>query len=222
MGHEIDLKKGVFQKHLNRAEKAIRDGYIIIIPLEHSYAFACDAFREQTVREMHVLRGDALGVVAQVLVANTKTAQGIIRDITPDISALMKKFWPGMLSMNLRPQLGLSWDLGDNRELDQVSIRVPKSKFAKALLLQTGPLAITSAALVGRPPVRQVSDISVLESATAATFNSGKLRAGSPTTVVEADDLAIRMVRAGAITLAQLKEVAPDAMRTVFGSLYKS
>jgi len=219
MGHEIDLKKGVFQKHLNRAEKAIRDGYIIIIPLEHSYAFACDAFREQTVREMHVLRGDSLGVVAQVLVANTKTAQGIIRDITPDISALMKKFWPGMLSMNLRPQLGLIWNLGDNGDLDRVCVRVPKAKFAKALLAKVGPLAIASATFTGQPPIRTIKEIQTLDSDIAVKFNAGTLRKGDRTSLIEVESTGLRVTRVGSISVDDVRDVVPSAMRTAFGSL---
>ena len=41
MGKEVDLKKGELSRHVNKALKAISDGYIIAIPLEHSYAFVC-------------------------------------------------------------------------------------------------------------------------------------------------------------------------------------
>lgn len=212
MGQLIDLKKSDFSKHVNRGEKAIRDGYIIIIPLEHSYAFACDAFREESVRAMHVLRGDALGIVAQVLIPNSKTLPGLVREVTPSMSAIMKKFWPGLLSINMRPQIGLNWNLGDNRELDQISVRVPRPKFVKALLAQTGPLAISSAAFTGRPPVREISKILTLESMTAVTFDSGKLRSGVLSTVIAADNSGIRLIRAGSITLAQLQEIAPEVV----------
>ena len=151
MGKEVDLKKGEVSRHINKAVKALDDGYIIAIPLEHSYAYACGAFKQDAVRAMHVLRGDPLFTAAQVAVGNTKTAKGVAREITADVEALMKSFWPGLLSLNLRPQMGLSWDLGDGNQLDRISMRVPKSKFAKALLAQTGPLAIASAARVGRP-----------------------------------------------------------------------
>ena len=106
MGKEVDLKKGEINRHVNKALKAIAEGYVIAIPLEHSYAFACDAFRQDSVRAMHVLRGDPLFTAAQVAVGNVKTAEGVVRELTPEISALMKKFWPGLLSLNLRPQKG--------------------------------------------------------------------------------------------------------------------
>jgi len=129
--------------------------------MENSYAFACDAFRADTVRQMHVLRGDPLFTAAQVIVGSVKTTEGIIREVTPEIKGLMKKFWPGMLSLNLRPQLGLSWDLGDNNQLDRVSVRIPRAKFAKALAAQTGPLAIASASRKAEWHLQNLSVISL-------------------------------------------------------------
>jgi tRNA threonylcarbamoyl adenosine modification protein (Sua5/YciO/YrdC/YwlC family) len=211
MGKEIDLKNGELNRHVKKAAKAISDGFIIAIPLEHSYAFACDAFKHDAVRAMHVLRGDPLFTAAQVLVGNQKTAQGVVREITPEITALMKKFWPGMVSMNLRPQTGLSWDLGDANQLDRISIRVPKSKFAKALLTQTGPLAIGSAVRVGRPVPKSLSDIFVLDSDLAFQFNNGNLRKGPVTTVVEADETGVRVLRIGAVSLEDIQSIVPGA-----------
>ncbi|MEI7540135.1 MAG: Sua5/YciO/YrdC/YwlC family protein [Actinomycetes bacterium] len=211
MAKEVDLKKGELSRHVNKALKAIADGYIIAIPLEHSYAFACDAFRQDAVRAMHALRGDSLFTAAQVAVGSVKTAQGVVREITPEIGALMKKFWPGLLSLNLRPQMGLSWDLGDNNQLDRVSIRVPKSKFAKALLAKTGPLAIASGSRVGGFVPKEISDIFVLDSDLAFKFNGGKLRVGPSSTVIEADSDGVRVLRIGAISLEEIQAIVPSA-----------
>jgi L-threonylcarbamoyladenylate synthase len=211
MAKDINLKKGELARHVNKAAKAITDGFIIIIPMESSYAFACDAFRADTVRAMHVLRGDPLFTAAQVIVGSVKTTEGIIREITPEIKGLMKKFWPGMVSLNLRPQMGLSWDLGDNNQLDRVSVRVPKAKFAKALVTQTGPLAIMSASRKGMAPAQSIDEIFVLDSDVALKFDNGKLRKGPISTVIEADETGVRVLRVGAISLAEIQAIVPGA-----------
>jgi tRNA threonylcarbamoyl adenosine modification protein (Sua5/YciO/YrdC/YwlC family) len=225
MSTVIDLKKGELTRHINKACKAISDGYIIAIPLEHSYVYVCDAFKADSVRAMHVLRGDPLFTAAQVLVASQIAAQGVVREITPETTALMKKFWPGMLSMNLRPQTGLSWDLGDANHLDQVSIRVPKSKFAKALLAKSGPLAVASAGRadrssvlsfgsaerVVRSAIKSIDEIKVTESNLAFKFNNGVLRNGPLSTVIEADETGVRVLRIGAISLEEILSVVPGA-----------
>jgi tRNA threonylcarbamoyl adenosine modification protein (Sua5/YciO/YrdC/YwlC family) len=225
MSTVIDLNKGELTRHINKACKAISDGYIIAIPLEHSYVYVCDAFKADSVRAMHVLRGDPLFTAAQVLVASQIAAQGVVREITPETTALMKKFWPGMLSMNLRPQTGLSWDLGDANHLDQVSIRVPKSKFAKALLAKSGPLAVASAGRadrssvlsfgsaerVVRSAIKSIDEIKVTESDLAFKFNNGVLRNGPLSTVIEADETGVRVLRIGAISLEEILSVVPGA-----------
>ena len=211
MAKVIDLKKGELTRHVNKAAKAIADGYIIAIPMENSYAYVCDAFRSDTVRQMHVLRGDPLFTAAQVIVGSVKTTEGIIREVTPEIKGLMKKFWPGMLSLNLRPQLGLSWDLGDNNQLDRISVRIPRAKFAKALVTQTGPLAVASASRKGMAPPKSLDDIYVLDSDVALKFDNGKLRKGPSSTVIEADETGVRMLREGAISLAEIQAIVPGA-----------
>jgi len=211
MAKDIDLKKGELTRHVTKAAKAIADGYIIVIPMENSYAFVCDAFRSDTVRQMHVLRGDPLFTAAQVIVGSVKTTEGIIREVTPEIKGLMKKFWPGMVSLNLRPQLGLSWDLGDNNQLDRVSVRIPRAKFAKALAAQTGPLAIASASRKGMAPAKSLGDVFVLDSDVALKFDNGNLRKGPISTVIEADETGVRVLRVGAISLAEIKTIVPGA-----------
>jgi len=123
----------------------------------------------------------------------------------------MKKFWPGMLSLNLRPQLGLSWDLGDNNQLDRVSVRIPKAKFAKALVTQTGPLAVASAARKGLAAPKSLSVVWVLESDVALMFDNGHLRKGPISTVIEADETGVRYLREGAISLAEIQAIVPGA-----------
>lgn len=223
MATVIDLKKGELARHINKACKAISDGFIIAIPLEHSYAYVCHAFKPDSVRAMHVLRGDPLFTAAQVLVASQKAAPSVVREITPEIAALMKEFWPGMLSMNLRPQTGLNWDLGDANQLDQVSIRVPKNKFAKALLAKSGPLAVASAGRadrssvlsfgsaerVVRSAVKSINEIKVADSDLAFIFNNGVLRNGPLSTVIEADETGLRLLRVGAISLEEILNIVP-------------
>jgi tRNA A37 threonylcarbamoyladenosine synthetase subunit TsaC/SUA5/YrdC len=86
---------------------------------------------------MHVLRGDETGVVAQVLAHSLDTVKGISRDVSPDTQNLCNKFWPGLLSVTLRPSSVLNWDLGDDKALDWFNVRVPKSKFVRALLKES-------------------------------------------------------------------------------------
>jgi len=205
-----DLSQGGFSDHVATAAAALKDGYVIVAPLEHSYALITDAFFHDSVRAMHVLRGDALGVAAQVAIANRDSIDGIARDISADARLLMQNFWPGLLSLNLKPQAGLSWDLGDGNTLDQISVRIPDSQFILEVLKKSGPVAIASAALVGNAAINDSADISFLDSEVAAIFDAGALPKGGASTVIDLTGIRTRIVREGAVSLTEITALVPD------------
>ena len=194
---EVDLKKGQMARHVTRAVKAINDGYVIAVPLENAYAYLCDAFSHDAVRAMHVLRGDEIGVKAQVLVRDFKMAEGISRNLDKRTIAAMKKYWPGKVTFQVLPSALLSWDLGDNNELDEVAIRVPTAPFIKAILAKTGPLATASVAKSGQSVITASSEVPT--EGIEAFFSNGKLRKGLPTTVVRTIAGAHKVLREGAV-----------------------
>jgi len=205
-----DLAQGDLSEHVATAVAALKDGYVIVAPLEHSYAFIADAFFHDAVRALHVLRGDALGVAAQVAIASRGSIDGIARSISADARTLMENFWPGLLSLNLKPQAGLNWDLGDGNTLDQISVRIPNSEFILEVLKKSGPVAIASAALAGKAAITDSSDISFLDSEVAAIFTAGALPAGGASTVIDLTGFRSRITRQGAISLSEITALVPD------------
>ncbi len=96
----IDISKGYDPQSISSAIKAIRDGYVIVAPLENGYVLLADAFFHDAVRALHVLRGDSLGTAAQVLIPAAKTLEGIAREISEDVKKLSSTFWPGLYFFN--------------------------------------------------------------------------------------------------------------------------
>jgi tRNA threonylcarbamoyl adenosine modification protein (Sua5/YciO/YrdC/YwlC family) len=196
-------------EHVGIASKCIRDGFVIITPHENGYVYLCDAFSEDSVRAMHVLRGDALGVASQVLIASHVQIEGIARDITEDARALMKAFWPGALSLTLRPQLGLTWDLGDAGQLDRFSVRMPSHEFLQALIAETGPLAVASASMAGHSPILEISHMNLQGHEVALVIDSGAITPVQRSSQVEIEVTETRLVREGAISQSEIQKVIP-------------
>ena len=196
-------------EHVGIAAKCIRDGFVIVAPHENGYVYLCDAFSEDSVRAMHVLRGDALGVAAQVLIASHVQVEGIARDITEDARALMKAFWPGALSLTLRPQLGLNWDLGDAGQLDRISIRMPSHDFLQALITETGPLAVSSASMAGHEPMLEISQLNLQGHEVALVIDSGVITPAQRSSQVEIELTETRLLREGAISQSEIQKVIP-------------
>ena len=196
-------------EHVGIAAKCIRDGFVIITPHENGYVYLCDAFSDDSVRAMHVLRGDALGVAAQVLIATHLQVEGIARDVTEDARALMKAFWPGALSLTLRPQLGLNWNLGDAGQLDRISIRMPSHEFLRALIAETGPLAVASASMAGHDPMLEISHLNLQGHEVALVIDSGVITPVQRSSQVEIELTETRLVREGAISQSEIQKVIP-------------
>ena len=205
-----DLLQGDLSDHIATAVTALKDGYVIAAPLEYGYALIADAFMQDAVRAMHVLRGDALGVAAQVAIANPDLIDGIARELSADARTLIRNFWPGLLSLNLKPQAGLNWDLGDGNTLDQMSVRIPSSQFILEVLKKSGPVAIASAALAGKAAINDCEDITYLDSDVAAIFTAGVLPSGGASTVIDLTGIRTRIVREGAISISEITALVPD------------
>lgn len=210
----VNLLEGELADHVALGLKGIRDGYLICAPLENGYVFLADAFSEFAVRSMHVLRGDDLGIKAQVLIHSGATLSGLSRHITDEVKALVDAFWPGPLSLNLHPSMGLNWNLGDNNSLDLFSVRAPEAPFISALLKESGPLAVASAVRKGMKPALTTERIFVLESDLAVMFDAGELAPGALSTVVQSDVDGLTIIREGALSREQLAAVVP-ALSTV-------
>jgi tRNA threonylcarbamoyl adenosine modification protein (Sua5/YciO/YrdC/YwlC family) len=196
-------------EHVGLAAKCVRDGFVIVTPHENGYVYLCDAFSEDAVRAMHVLRGDALGVAAQVLISDHSQIEGLARDISDDARALMKAFWPGALSLTLRPQRGLNWDLGDAGLLDWVSIRMPSHDFLQALIKETGPLAVASASMAGHQPILEISQLNLQGHEVALIIDSGAITPAKISSHVEIELTESRLVREGAISQSEIQKVIP-------------
>ena len=183
---------------------AIKRGEVVILPLEHSYVYACDAFSLAAVNRLHQLRNDPPGVAAQVIVGKARTLGGLAQGVSPEITELTEKFWPGLLTLNLPQNQSLNWDLGDGGNLTNFVVRMPDQISTLEVVNATGPLAIASATLAGTAPITRVENNHQLEA-----LDVGELVAGPLSTVVALAGEILAVTRVGAVTLEALKKVAP-------------
>lgn len=209
MATQVTFEPSNPSEHVALAAKSLRDGFVIVAPHENGYVFLSDAFSPDSVRAMHVLRGDNLGVAAQVLISDSQQIDGLAREVTPEARTLIENFWPGSLSLSLRPQAGLSWDLGDDGKLDWVCLRIPSHPFLQLLIKETGPLAVASAAFAGRPPLHDLSHVNHKGHEIAVIVESGVIEGEPISTHIESDLAGVRLVREGAISQSEIQKVIP-------------
>ena len=203
------LDDSKFNEAVDTAVRYIKSGEVIIAAAEHGYVYLADAFDKDAVKAIHILRGDRTNVVAQVFIGDIKVLTGITARLTQEHDNLLKAFWPGLLSVTMKSQLALSWDLGDERRLGKVNVRLPNRKFLNTILLKTGPLAAASVALTGESAVLDLTKVSIYESDIGVVFNEGQLASGQLSTWVDISENEITVIRVGDISLEQLRSIVP-------------
>jgi len=210
---ELEGRPRKTKSAIDQVVASLQTGAINVFAVESAYVYACNAFDQEAVQRLHTLRGDDFGVACQVMIGNVQTLDGLAQEVTPDIKKLAKAFWPGLLTLHVQPHRGLNWDLGDGGELGEFAVRIPKSPFFQEVLAQSGPLAVASASLAGRPPVRDIGSIVALYSDIGIYCDEGTLRAGKASTVVRQSVIGVEsgleVLREGAVTLARLAKVVP-------------
>jgi tRNA threonylcarbamoyl adenosine modification protein (Sua5/YciO/YrdC/YwlC family) len=210
MAQRIDLTDQVFDIAVETALRNINAGEVIVAPSEFGYVYLCDAFKKDAVKAVHILRGDAEGVVPQVFIKDAKVLTGLVANVSSEVNLLTEKFWPGPLSITFNVQPGLSWNLGDNGRLGKVNIRVPNHKFLLQVLSNTGPLVVAAAALSGKASTLDLAALPINENDIGVIFADGVLISPGKSTIIDATGTILKVKRSGVINNNQLSEVIPD------------
>ncbi len=154
------------------ARTAIATGQCIVMPTDTVYGIAADAFSHSAVAGLLAAKGRDRGFPPPVLVADRHMATALAESVPAAIEPLLDAHWPGPLTVILRAQPSLTWDLGDTG--GTVAIRVPDHPIATGLLRETGPLAVSSANLHGMPaPTEAAVAAEMLGDRVAAVLDAG-------------------------------------------------
>lgn len=202
---------------MRQARQAIGRGELVVIPTDTVYGVAADAFSAGAVQRLLDAKGRGRQSPPPVLVAGITTLRALVAEVPEPVEKLVEEFWPGGLTIVLPAQPSLSWDLGDTH--GTVAVRMPANRIALELLEETGPLAVSSANLTGKPAAVRVPDAQdMLGDSVAVYLDDGYSQTGVSSTIVDATSLVggaeprIRVLREGAIDRARLREVIGDIL----------
>ncbi len=194
---------------LRAAASAVRSGGLVVLPTDTVYGIGADAFDPQAVAALLDAKGRGRHMPSPVLVGSVDALDDLVTDF-PDIARkLVEAFWPGALTLVARHQPTLKWDLGDTH--GTVAVRMPHHPLTLELLNDTGPMAVSSANLTGRPAPQDCDAAQrMLGDNVAVYLDGGPTAALVPSSIVDVTGPAPTLVRAGALTAEQLRTVAPD------------
>lgn len=197
------------ERGLAAAAAAIARGALVVVPTDTVYGVSADAFTPSAVEDLLAAKGRGRSSPPPVLVGDIATLDGLATGVPAYARELVEAFWPGGLTVVLRAQPTLDWDLGDTG--GTVSLRMPLHPVALELLERTGPLATSGASVAGSAPAASVEEASgMLGDSVAVYLDGGPCLDELASTVVDCTGPHPVLLRAGAVSEAQLREVVPS------------
>lgn len=190
---------------VDAAALAIQRGQLVVLPTDTVYGIAADAFDADAVALLLRAKGRGREMPPPVLVSTATTLDALASRIPDYARTLADAFWPGPLTLVCHEQPSLRWDLGENR--GTVAVRMPDHELARDILDRTGPLAVSSANRTGQPAATDAAGAAaMLGEQVTVIVDGGPTPGAVPSTIVDATSERPRLLRLGAISVAQLDE----------------
>jgi L-threonylcarbamoyladenylate synthase len=193
---------------ITAAVTAVQEGGLVVLPTDTVYGIGADAFTPPAVSALLAAKGRGRNMPPPVLVGSVRAAAALTESLGAFGQDLIDEFWPGPLTLVFRASPTLKWDLGDT--LGTVAVRMPLHPVALDLLRRTGPMAVSSANLHGSPPATTAADArEQLGEAISVYLDGGPCADNVPSTILDLTGTVPRMLRAGAVTVDQLRKIVP-------------
>jgi tRNA threonylcarbamoyl adenosine modification protein (Sua5/YciO/YrdC/YwlC family) len=191
---------------MRHAKQTIARAGLIVLPTDTVYGIGCDAFSAFAVNSLLEAKGRGRQSPPPVLIPSLDTLRALTSDPPQLAFTLAEKFWPGALTLILRAQPSLNWDLGETR--GTVALRMPNNELALALLKEVGPLAVSSANLTGQPAASNIDEAeNYFGTKVGVYLDGGPAPSSKPSTILDlTEDGQVKVVRLGVLSIAQIKK----------------
>ncbi len=185
----------------------LNEGELIVLPTDTVYGIAAQAGRgaRRLMERFHPRYGKPPWPLLPLLLATPEDAERVVRS-TPAARRLIRRFWPGVLTLLLLPQpLVAAWGR-------RVAVRVPSHRLLRDFLREAGgSLVVWRAAFPGEPSATRAEEAAMaLGESVALILDGGPTRYGLRSTAVDAIQRPPRLVQRGALPLAELRAVMPE------------
>jgi len=197
------------QLAVDAAVMAVKNGGLAVIPTDTSYAVICDAFNAAAITKLRMAKKQVSDLALPVAAASLETIRGVA-NFSVAANDLACAFWPGSLTILTLAQDSLSWNLGQPGTA--LAVRVPHHEVALAVLREIGPTVMTGAQLARETAIQNVEQAKAALGELVDVYLDGGQLSGQISTVIDASTDQIRLIRKGALTLAQIRAVMPTVI----------
>jgi len=198
---------------IEAAAEVIRAGGLVAFPTETVYGLGAAALDAAAVRRVFVAKGRPASDPLIVHLASADQVLDVARDLPPAAHELMRRHWPGPLTLVLprRPHVPPEVTAGG----ETVAVRVPAHPVALALIAAAGPLVAPSANLFSRPsPTTAQHVLEDLAGRVDLVLDAGPTAIGIESTVLDLTADPPQLLRPGGLTREELRDLLPDLRYT--------
>jgi L-threonylcarbamoyladenylate synthase len=172
---------------LEQAIEILKSGGILIFPTETVYGIGTLASNEKGIKRIYEIKKRSSDKPLQILIADPKQVEMLASGISVKARELMKKYWPGPLTLVFKAASGNS-----------VGIRMPKHDWLLKLIKETGPLAASSANLSGETEPISAQEVKIEAD---LLIDGGKCKLGEASSVVDVSTDPPLILREGKIKI---------------------
>jgi L-threonylcarbamoyladenylate synthase len=192
------------------AARALRGGQVVAFPTETVYGLGARVGDERAIGRVFQAKGRPAHHPLIAHVTGEGAARALASSWPRAASLLAEAFWPGPLTVVVDRAAGVPAALAGGGP--SVAIRAPSHPVAIALLVALGePVAAPSAnRYQGLSPTTAAHVVKELGDAVDLVLDGGPCDAGIESTVVDVRGPVARVLRPGALALADLRRVLPD------------
>ncbi len=186
------------EQAFSRCRQIVSSGGVIIYPTDTFYGLGADPGNRDAVQRLFALKGRKGDQPILLLIADASAVGQWAAEIPSRAESLMKRFWPGPLTLVFKARSGIIPDLTANT--GTIGLRVPGNPLTRDLLRYLGcALTGTSANRSGGPEPRTAEEAAALADLVDAILDGGPSAGDKPSTVVDVSAGGVRLIREGAI-----------------------
>jgi L-threonylcarbamoyladenylate synthase len=187
---------------LQHAADVLSHGGLVVFPTDTVYGLAAFPYDRQFVERLFIVKGRDQHRAIALLLADTADLGRVSNEPNETALRLAERFWPGPLTLIVPRHPSLPDILSP---LPTIGVRVPDHSVARALLIITGPLAVTSANLTNHEPACTAQEaLSQLGGRVHLILDGGIAPGGVASTVVDCTSRELVIVRQGPISEEQM------------------
>jgi len=201
---------------LNQAAKRLQIGALVAFPTETVYGLGVDAENESAVARMYEVKGRPANHPVIVHISDQNLVSYWAEEIPEYAIALMRKFWPGPMTLILKRSKNAKDFITGGQEF--VGLRIPSNPIALKLLSEFESLgghgvAAPSANRFGSVSPTSAKDvveeIGELLGEEDLILDGGTSEVGVESTIIDCSRELPRILRLGAVTEAMIETITP-------------